>query len=347
MLHVVPEVTDGRIDALPVANASLGDLDLAAVGKHIATALGNDKLDAEHTDVEQPVAFLERHRGVLRRGDELVPTLAGMLVFGRDPQRWVENAVVALGHFPGLVPTSIEAFHLRRYGGTLLRQIDEVERYVWQNTRRGFSAGDGPRRVEQPEYPRAVLRELTVNAVVHRDYNIAGQNTRVQMFADRIEWISPGGLPPGITIDNILHQQLARNPTVAEFLWQAGYIERFGLGLDTCLQELRRAGLPDLKLADNRVSFTARIYNRHAPTIQGLTPFRVQLLEHARERGYLNMESARMLNNMLPSGDRRSDNSLLNDIKALRELGLLLQTGKGKNTAYIPAPDADWFDTKG
>lgn len=342
MLQVVPEVGDGRIDAIPVGGASLEDLDLQAVQAHMATALGNDKLDAEHFNPSKPLAFLDRYRGVLQRGDTLVPTLAGVLVFGRDPQRWIENAVVALGHFPGLVPTSIEAFHLKRYSGTLQQQIDDVERYLRQNMRRGFSSGNGPRRTEQPEYPRAVLRELTVNAVVHRSYNMAGQNTRVQMFADRLEWISPGGLPPGITIDNILHQQRARNPTIAEFLWQAGYIERFGLGLDTCLQELRKAGLPDLKLTDNGVSFTARIYNRNAPTVQGLTPFRMRLLEHARERGYLTMESARMLNRQLASHEQRSDNSLLNDIRALRDLGLLLQTGKGKNTSYMPAPDADW-----
>lgn len=345
MLQVVPEVTDGRIDALVIATATIADLDLGAVAAHIAMAISNDKLDAQRSAANEPLAFLERFRGVLRRGDMLVPTLAGVLVFGRDPQRWVENAVVALGHFPGLVASSLEAFHLQRYGGTLQQQIEAIERYVWQNTRRGIAAGDGPRRTEQPEYPRAVLRELTVNAVVHRSYNTAGQNTRVQMFADRIEWVSPGGLPPGVTIDNILHAQVARNPTIAEFLYQAGFIERFGLGLDTCLQELRKAGLPDLKLADNGVSFTARIYNRNAPAIQGLTPFRVQLLEHARERGFLNMESARMLNKQLPSGDRRSDNSLLNDIKALRELGLLQQTGKGKNTAYLPASDAEWFDS--
>lgn len=345
MHQLVPEITDGRIDAFPVGNAQIDDLDLSAVRKHITTALGNDRADTEHARADQPLEFLERNRGVLRRGDTLIPTLAGILVFGRDPQRWIENAVVALGHFPGLVPTSLEAFHLKRYGGTLLEQIDAVERYIWQNTRRGIASGDGPRRTEQPEYPRPVLRELTVNAVVHRDYNIVGQNTRVQMFADRIEWISPGGLPLGVTLDNILHQQLARNSTIAEFLWQAGYIERFGLGLDTCLQELRRAGLPDLKLADNGVSFTARIYNRHAPAIQGLTPFRVQLLEHARERGYLNMENARMLNNQLPSSDRRSDNSLLNDIKALRELGLLQQLGKGKNTHYVPVQEAGWSQT--
>lgn len=341
MSHILPEITDGRIDGFAVAGAASDDLDMNAVAAHITSARQREKIDGS-LHPGDPLAFLERYRCVVRRGEAYLPTMAGVLLFGKDPQRWLPHADVGLGHFPGTVPSTIDAFHLQRYGGPLTRQIDEIEKYLWQNTRRGFTGGEGARRVEQPEYPRPVLRELTVNAIVHRDYNVPGQYTRISMYADRIEWISPGGLPPGITLDNILHEQFARNPTIAELLWQAGYIERFGLGLDTCMQELRRAGLPELKLIDSGVSFTARIYNRHAPSIQVLTPFRVQLLEHAREKGYITMEQARQLNKMLPVEDQRSDNSLLNDIKALRELGLLSQVGKGKNTAYVPVPEMSW-----
>lgn len=342
MTRLLPEITDGRIDAFPVAGSSVDDLDMQAVVGHLQSAREREKVEREFASPHDPLMFLQHYRCVVEREGGLAATMAGILLFGKQPQRWLPHADVGLGHFPGTVPSTIDAFHLQRYGGNLMQQIDEVEKYLWQNTRRGFTGGEGARRVEQPEYPRAVLRELTVNAIVHRDYNIQGQYTRISMFSDRIEWISPGGLPPGITLDNILHEQYARNPTIAELLWQAGYIERFGLGLDTCMQELRRAGLPELKLIDSGVSFTARIYNRHAPSIQVLTPFRVQLLEHAREKGYLTIETARHLNKMLPREDQRSDNSLLNDIKALRELGLLTQVGKGKNTAYVPVPDVQW-----
>ncbi len=342
MTHLLPHITDGRIDGFPVSHATLDDLDLDLVATHITGALERDKIQRGVARPDEPLSFLEHYRGVVVQQDTPIPTMAGILMFGKRPQYFFPHADVGLGHFPGTVPSTIDAFHLQRYGGTLPRQIDEVEKYLWQETRRGFNAGEGARRVEQPEYPRPVIRELTVNAIAHRDYNIIGQYIRVSMFADRIEWISPGGLPPGITLDNILHEQFARNPTIAELLWQGGYIERFGLGLDTCMQELRRAGLPELKLIDTTMSFTARIYNRHAPSIQALTPFRMQLLEHAREKGYLTMEQARLLNKQLPIEDQRSDNSLLNDIKALKELGLLTQVGKGKNTAYVPVPEMQW-----
>ena len=336
MSHLLPGIVDGRIDGFPVADATLADLDMQLVTRHIESALKRDKVDQTEISPDQPLVFLERYRCVVMQEVTPQPTMAGILMFGSRPQYFFPHADIGLGHFPGTLPSTIDAFHLKRYSGTLTQQIDEVERFLWQETRRGFSAGDGAKRIEQPEYPRAVIRELTVNAVAHRNYNIPGQHIRVSMFADRIEWISPGGLPAGITLDNILHEQYARNLHIAELLWQAGYIERFGLGLDTCMQELRRAGLPELKLIDSSVSFTARIYNRHAPSIQVLTPFRVRLLEYAREKGYLNMEQARTLNKQLPTTEQRSDNSLLNDIKALKDLGLLTQVGKGKNTAYVP-----------
>jgi predicted HTH transcriptional regulator len=329
----MPEITDGRIDGYPVANATLDDLDMSKLLAHIRTALASERCEGSP---DRPDEFLLRYRAAVRVSDQIRPTMAGIMMFGIRPQYFFPHADVGLGHFPGTVPNTIDVFHLARHGGTLTQQIDEVEGYLWKETRRGFTVIDGPRRVEQPEYPRKAIRELTVNAIAHRDYNVIGKYTRISMFADRIEWISPGGLPPGITLDNILQEQYARNPTIAELLWQAGYVERFGIGLDTVMHELRIAGLPELKLIDSGVSFTARIYNRHAPSIQGLTPFRVKLLEYARDKGQLTIDHARMLNNQLPPRDQRSDNSLLNDIAALRNAGLLTKVGNGRNTAYVP-----------
>jgi len=54
------------------------------------------------------------------------------------------------------------------------------------------------------EYPAAVIRELIVNLLAHRDYTNGLSAARVQLFGNRIEWVSPGGLPPGVTVENIL-----------------------------------------------------------------------------------------------------------------------------------------------
>ena len=331
MAMLVPEITDGRIDGVPVAGAALTDLDMSKVKAHIASAIEAGRCE---TEPKSPTGFLERYRCVVDHKGVLTPTLAGILMFGIRPQFFFPHADIGLGHFPGTVPDTEDVLHLKRHGGTLPEQIDFIEGYLWANTRRGFTMEDGPRRVERPEYPRKAIRELTVNAIAHRDYNSVGKYTRISMFTDRIEWASPGGLPGGITVENILQEQFSRNPTIAELLYQAGYIERFGLGLDTVMRELRKAGLPDMRMHDSGVSFTVTIYGHDAPSIRAQTPFRLKLLEYARQNGQISMMDARSLNEQ--HGAFRSERSLLNDLRSLVDAGFLRRVGQSRDTAYVP-----------
>ena len=332
MALLVPEITDGRIDGFAVPHAALDALDMSKVQEHIERAIDAGRLDqAPH----KPLDFLSRYRCVIDHHGAPVPTMAGILMFAHDPQFFFPHADVGLGHFPSTIPDTEDVIHLKRHGGTLPEQIDFVEGYLWSNTRRGFTVEDGARRIEKPEYPRKVIRELTVNAIAHRDYNSTGKHTRISMFTDRIEWVSPGGLPGGITIENILQEQFARNPTIAELLHQAGYIERFGIGLDTVMRELRKAGLPDLGMRDTGVSFTVTVYGHDAPSIRAQTPFRLKLLDYARRHGQITMDDARRLNEELQAF--RSDRSLLNDLKGLVEAGFLQRVGRSRDTAYLPS----------
>jgi ATP-dependent DNA helicase RecG len=104
-----------------------------------------------------------------------------------------------------------------------------------------------------------VLRELTTNAVVHRDLSIIGSQVRIHVYPTTIEWSSPGGLPAGITIETLLTAQYARNPNLAQFLYHAGYIERFGMGLDAVIEVLRLQHMGDPEFYDDRHSFRVRV----------------------------------------------------------------------------------------
>ncbi len=340
MALLVPEISDGRIDGFPVPHANLDVLDMRTITEHIERAVEAGRCDNAPAKV---LDFLYRYRCVVDHHGSATPTMAGLLMFAREPQFFFPHADIGLGHFPGSVPDTEDVIHLKRHGGTLPQQIDFAESYLWAHTRRGFTVEDGARRVERPEYPRKVIRELTVNAIAHRDYNSTGKHTRISMFTDRIEWVSPGGLPGGITIENILQEQFARNPTIAELLHQAGYIERFGIGLDTVMRELRKAGLPDLGMRDTGVSFTVTVYGNDAPSIRAQTPFRVKLLEYARRHGQITMEDARKLNEDLQAF--RSERSLLNDLKGLIEAGFLQRVGRSRDTAYLPVAVDDPFES--
>ena len=329
--QLVPEITDGRIDGVPVAAATIDDLDMQRVSEHIANAVETGRLDRAPRSSSE---FLEHYRCVVLHHGAPTPTLVGILMFGTRPQFFFPHADIGLGHFPEQVADTENVLHLKRYGGNLCQQIDSVEGYLWANTRRGFTVETGPRRVERPEYPRKAIRELTVNAIAHRDYNSVGKYTRISMFSDRIEWVSPGGLPGGITVDNILTEQFSRNPLIAELLYQAGYIERFGLGLDTVMRELRKAGLPDLRMRDSGVSFTVTVFGHDAPSIRAQTPFRLKLLEYARRNQQITMAEARAINGQHSAF--RSERSLLNDLKSLVDAGFLQRVGQSRDTAYIP-----------
>ncbi len=97
-----------------------------------------------------------------------------------------------------------------------------------------------PYKVERediPEYPLFSIRELVTNAVVHRDYAIIGSKVIIKMFDNKIEFYNPGGLPSGITPENITNKQFSRNPILTRVLSKIGYIEELGEGWDKIIKE--------------------------------------------------------------------------------------------------------------
>jgi len=114
--------------------------------------------------------------------------------------------------------------------------------------------------ISELDTPEIVLRELTTNAVVHRDLNVFGSQVRIHVYPSYIEWISPGGLPSNITIETLLTAQFSRNPSLAQFLFHKGYIEKFGMGLDVVLETLSRMHHRAPEFYDDGHSFRVRIY---------------------------------------------------------------------------------------
>ncbi|MCS7040307.1 MAG: putative DNA binding domain-containing protein, partial [Anaerolineae bacterium] len=101
------------------------------------------------------------------------PTVAGLLLFGRDPQRWVRSATLTCVRYAG--ETMSDAFVREDIAGVLPDQIRRGEAFVAANMRRGARIR-GLAREEVPEYPISVVREAIVNAVAHRDYSIRGDD---------------------------------------------------------------------------------------------------------------------------------------------------------------------------
>jgi len=104
-----------------------------------------------------------------------------------------------------------------------------------------FSYQDGLFRYEVPAFNKNAVREAILNAISHRDYRLAG-STFVRQFPQRIQIVSPGGLPPGVTPENILERQSPRNRRLADALARCGLVERSGQGADRMFSSAVREG---------------------------------------------------------------------------------------------------------
>lgn len=101
------------------------------------------------------------------------------------------------------------------------------------------------RRVETPLIPPDAMREIFVNALIHRDYSIAGGAVSLAIFDDRVEVWSAGGFPKGITPDSLSgnHPSVQRNPIIADLFYRTGLIEKWGRGTNRVIAMCREAGV--------------------------------------------------------------------------------------------------------
>jgi ATP-dependent DNA helicase RecG len=176
-----------------------------------------------HGDLDKAYEFLVR-RGCLKRvGDKLQPTYAAILLFGYYPQQWLPNATLLAGRFPGVVLS--DTYIKQDISGSLPEQLQQAEAFVRANLKTIVRLV-GLQHQESLEYPFEAVRELLVNAVAHRDYNLQGDNIHLNIFSDRLEVHSPGMLPGPVTLENLLEARFARNAVITQVLSDLGYVER-------------------------------------------------------------------------------------------------------------------------
>jgi len=127
-------------------------------------------------------------------------------------------------------------FKLRKeFYGSILKQMDEAYAFLDLNNNLN-SALDGLRRVDYPDYPKYALREALMNTIVHRDYDYTG-STIINIFDNRIEFVSLGGLVKGITMDDILGGvSQPRNTVLAALFYRLELIEAYGTGIQRIIE---------------------------------------------------------------------------------------------------------------
>ena len=198
-----------------------------------------------------------------------VPTVAGLVLLGEYPQAFLPQlcvtALVVPGTQVGDVGEAGERFvDNQRIEGRLPQMLEATLAFVRRNMRRSTVIDEDGRRADRDEYPMVAVRELVLNALIHRDYSIhtEGSPVRVVLYADRIEVESPGGLYGRVTVEDLGHVPAdTRNPFLTGAMEVLGVTENRFSGIPTVMAELEGAGLPPATFESRRGMFRATLRN--------------------------------------------------------------------------------------
>lgn len=186
------------------------------------------------------------------------PTVAGLLAFSSDTTRHLLSAYIEAACYGGTRLSSDDLVRAERLTGPVSDQIDKGIAFVMHYMRKGRSSRGAP-------YDIDVVDEAVVNAVAHRDYSVYGSKIRLFLYADRLEVYSPGGLPNGITVDEMPYRTFTRNQLLVSFLSRMRsartgqyYLESRGEGVRKILEggEAHSGRRPEYELFGNELRLT-------------------------------------------------------------------------------------------
>jgi ATP-dependent DNA helicase RecG len=314
----------------PVPGATIADLSEEIIEEYL-------KKREERTG-RRPQGSVEeilKEIGALTRQGE--PTVAGVLLFGANPQFFLPQSGVVFVRFVGNEAKRPEGFvgygRREEVGGPLCRVIERSWEIIWEEMKRE-AVVKGLVREDRTEYPPFAVREALVNAVAHRDYRLRGRKIEIKMYDDRLEVTSPGGLPGYITLDNIVEEHFSRNPRIVSGLYYWGFIEELGLGIDMMIEEMVNAGHPPPEFRATPYSFTVILYNvqERAPIPRWemeMNERQLAAINYIRQHGRItNREYRRLCPHV-------SAETLRLDLADLVEKGILIKIGDKRGTYYI------------
>lgn len=255
-------------------------------------------------------------------------TYAALILLGKREAlgRHLAQAEVIFEYRSTEAPGPAADRHEFRQG--FLPVLDEIWRLInLRNDRQHFQQGFFVWDV--PTFNERVVREAVLNAVSHRDYHHGG-SVFVRQYPRRIEIVSPGGFPPGITSENILRQQNPRNRRIAEVLGKCGLVERAGQGFDLIFRECIRQSkpLPDFSHTDAHFVWL---------TLHGeiQDPEFLRFLEEIGQERMATFSTDDFLVVDLVHREQPVPDHLKSRIEHLLEQGILERTGRGRGVRLL------------
>jgi len=213
-------------------DSSLKDIDMDIVDWFIKSL--NEVKEKKVT--ESPLKFLEKCE-IIR---ENKPTFAALLLFPKNPSFILDVQI-------GLFEDDITIKKDKNIKKSVLFEVDDVMEFITAYITKEFIITGKPRREERWQYPLDAIREIVINAVIHRDYQ-EGTHTQIKIYRDKIKFWNSGKLPPDLSIETIkagLSKSRPRNRLIAQTFKELGLIEKYGAGVKRVIDDFKAYGLDE------------------------------------------------------------------------------------------------------
>lgn len=247
---------------------------------------------------------------------------AAIVLFGKEPGAFYPNTFVKIGKFED------DEFTIRfqeMEEGNLIQVLDKVLRTLDHKFLIRNISFEGMNRVEALEYPIPALREMLLNALVHRNY--MGAPTQIRVYDNKLSVWNHGTLPEGITLDKLTksHSSYPRNPILAEACFRGGYIDSWGSGIMKIVDSCKAAGLQTPTMEEDGGGFIVRLFKDILSEEQlvklGLNERQVKAVFYVREKGRISNAEYQENFNVSKATSTRDMAELVDKYKILKRSG--------------------------
>ncbi len=333
--------TSHSYDKKPIMNAPGNDISLKDAELFFKTAglkLKGKAAVTEHLNKRNMLHYLPNKK-------LSVPTIAGLLLFGKHPESYLPQSKIKADAFQGNEPGN--TIDQKEIKGTIFDMVKEAEAFFLKNLKTAVRI-EGFSRVQISEYPVEALREAVINALAHRDYAISGSTIMIQIFTDRIVIASPGFLPQPLTLEMVRafkYRPISRNPIIARALFDVRLMEERGGGFKRMHDMMVNYGLKPPVFDYDSGYFTVTFYGPE--DILKLNPSKLNVVFEipsdklsqltTRQKDILKyiLDHARITSEECTREFAITRDTANRDFKRLMDLDLIEQRGAGRATHYI------------
>ncbi len=260
-----------RLEMRGVTGSSAEDFDYRRLNDYFKRIRSQETPRADDADAWQNL--LLNTEFLIEEDDRRPATVAGLLLFCPNPNRFLPQAGIDAVTYPGKEKdyAAKERLSIRGPMTALLGSeglvenglVEQAVEFVGRNTEVTATLADDARREQKWSYPIEAVRETIVNALVHRDYLLSGTTVELSIYEDRLEVISPGRLPNGITPQRMITGcRSARNQLLKDVMRDYGYREHMGMGVPRkIVKEMQKHNGTSPDLIEDEELFTVRLSN--------------------------------------------------------------------------------------